>query len=337
MKTRYIVGITYFTENGKELAKRLKDNCPNVFFEEKPDVLELSLWVKQCFYERIPLVFICATGIAVRIIAPFVENKLSDSPVIVMDELGENVIPILSGHFGGANEIAKDLADALSANAIITTATDLHQAFSVDVFARKNGLRILDKDGIKVVASKTLKQEGIQITSSFPYSVEGNLPKNVEISHDSASVPTDVYLSDEAQEGFTLIPKRLVLGMGCKKNKSFEELLEFIKSEFSLEELRQNLYGIATIDVKENEVGLMKLAQFLGAKFMTYTGEELRSVEGGFPESPFVEETVGVSNVCERAAVLGAGLKERNLVLEKKTGNGMTLAAAKRSEIHLSF
>ena len=188
-----------------------------------------------------------------------------------------------------------------------------------------------------MVASKTLKQEGIQITSSFPYSVEGKLPKNVEISHDSASTPIDVYLSDEAQEGFTLIPKRLVLGMGCKKNKSFEELLEFVKSEFSLEELRQNLYGIATIDVKENEVGLMKLAQFLGAKFMTYTGEELRSVEGGFPESPFVEETVGVSNVCERAAVLGAGLKERNLVLEKKTGNGMTLAAAKRSEIHLSF
>jgi hypothetical protein len=70
------VGITYFTENGKEVAKRLKDNCPNVFFEEKPDVLELSLWVKQCFYERIPLVFICATGIAVRIIAPFVENKV---------------------------------------------------------------------------------------------------------------------------------------------------------------------------------------------------------------------------------------------------------------------
>ena len=93
--------------------------------------------------------FICATGIVVRTIAPFVANKLTDSPVIVIDELGKNVIPLLSGHYGGANDIADILAKALGANLIITTATDINNLFAIDVFARDNGLKISNKDGIK--------------------------------------------------------------------------------------------------------------------------------------------------------------------------------------------
>lgn len=329
-----IIGVTYFTNNGKKVLNKLKAECKDLIIEEKPEDIDLSVWTKEAFECHTPLIFICATGIAVRTIAPFVTNKLSDSPVIVIDELGKNVIPILSGHYGGANDIANTLAKALNAGLIITTATDINNVFAIDVFARNNGFKIINKDGIKDISKKILNGGRISIKSKIDSTIVGQVPKEVEIIERGKA---DVTISDEASASFTLIPKRLVLGMGCKKGKSFKELLTFVTCEYSIEYLREHLYGIATIDVKENEIGLIKLAQFFGAKFLTYTSEELEVVAGDYTDSEFVKDTVGVSNVCERAAVLGAGLASRDLVLEKTADNGMTLAAATRKTIELEF
>ena len=333
MKAR-IIGVTYFTNNGKSISEKLKSGCKDLIIEEKPEDIDLSVWTKEAFECHIPLVFICAAGIAVRTIAPFVTSKLSDSPVIVIDELGKNVIPILSGHYGGANDIANTLAKALNAGLIITTATDINNVFAIDVFARENGFKIINKDGIKDISKKVLNGGKISIKTKIDNNIVGQVPKEVEIIKKGKA---DVTISDEASAGFTLIPKRLVLGMGCKKGKSFKELLTYVTCEYSIEYLRENLYAIATIDVKENEIGLIKLAQFFGAKFITYTSKELEQIKGDFPDSEFVKDTVGVSNVCERAAVLGAGLSTRDLLLEKTADNGITLAAATRKTIDLKF
>ncbi len=333
MKAR-IIGVTYFTNNGKSISEKLKSGCKDLIIEEKPEDIDLSVWTKEAFECHTPLVFICAAGIAVRTIAPFVTSKLSDSPVIVIDELGKNVIPILSGHYGGANDIANTLAKALNAGLIITTATDINNVFAIDVFARDNGFKIINKDGIKDISKKVLNGGKISIKTKIDNNIVGNIPKEVEIVEKGKA---DVVISDDASAGFTLIPKRLVLGMGCKKGKSFKELLTYVTCEYSIEYLRENLYAIATIDVKENEVGLIKLAQFFGAKFITYTSKELEQIKGDFPDSEFVKDTVGVSNVCERAAVLGAGLSTRDLLLEKTADNGITLAAATRKTIDLKF
>ena len=129
-----ILRVVYFTENGKHIKEKLN----NAFIlEEKPDDMDLKSWTKDCFSLHLPILFISSTGIAVRTIAPFLDNKLKDSPVIVVDELGKNVIPILSGHFGGANELAIEIAKVLEANPVITTATDINNLFAVDVFAKK--------------------------------------------------------------------------------------------------------------------------------------------------------------------------------------------------------
>ena len=334
MSIKLIVGVTYFTKNGKSTFEKLKAGCKDLIIEEKPEDMDLSIWTREAFEGHIPLVFICATGIAVRTIAPYVTNKLSDSPVIVIDELGRNVIPILSGHFGMANDLAATIAAALDAGLIITTATDINNLFAVDVFARDNGLKIINKDGIKDISKKVLNGGKISIKTKIDNNIVGQVPKEVELVEKGKA---DVVISDEATAGFTLIPKRLVLGMGCKKGKSFKELLTYVTCEYSIEYLRKNLYAIATIDVKENEIGLIKLAQFFGAKFLTYTSKELEQINGDFPDSEFVKDTVGVSNVCERAAVLGAGLASRDLVLEKTADNGITLAAATRKTIDLKF
>ena len=301
-----IIRAVYFTDNGKAVVDKLN----NFFYvETKPADMSLSDWTKDCFDMHLPIIFIGSTGIAVRTIAPFINSKLKDSPVIVIDELGQNVIPILSGHFGGANELSRIIGKVLSANPIITTATDINNVFAVDVFAKKNGLFITDKSLIKKVSGKALKGESIEINQT----------------EDEIII-----------EGLRLIPKRLILGIGCKKGKSFEELKAFVNSFYTDEELEENLYAIASIDVKSEEVGLVKLAEYYGVFFVTFSSEELERVSGDFEESSFVKEQVGVGNVCERSALLLAG-EDGVLVKNKVAKEGMTLAAANRTKINLAW
>ena len=301
-----IIRAVYFTDNGKAVVDKLN----NFFYvETKPADMSLSDWTKDCFDMHLPIIFIGSTGIAVRTIAPFINSKLKDSPVIVIDELGQNVIPILSGHFGGANELSRIIGKVLSANPIITTATDINNVFAVDVFAKKNGLFITDKSLIKKVSGKALKGESIEINQT----------------EDEIII-----------EGLRLIPKRLILGIGCKKGKSFEELKAFVNSFYTDEELEENLYAIASIDVKSEELGLVKLAEYYGVFFVTFSSEELERVSGDFEESSFVKEQVGVGNVCERSALLLAG-EDGVLVKNKVAKEGMTLAAANRTKINLAW
>ena len=125
-------------------------------------------WAKVQMSAKNELLFIGACGIAVRAIAPWVTNKLYDSPVLVMDEMGTYVIPILSGHVGGANEIAVKIAEMTGSIPVITTATDINGRFAVDIFAKKNYLYIENKDGIAKVSSKVLRGEKISIAVEPP-------------------------------------------------------------------------------------------------------------------------------------------------------------------------
>ena len=152
-----IIRIVSFTKAGDALAKKTESLLPEHIFEffhvensaGSTDAIDggtVGEFISESFRHHFPLVFVGAVGIAVRLICSFVESKLSDSPVIVMDEKGKHVIPILSGHVGGANRIARLIAERTAANAVITTATDVNGIFSVDEFACDNGLEIINKD-----------------------------------------------------------------------------------------------------------------------------------------------------------------------------------------------
>lgn len=128
-----------------------------LFYVEQP----LTEWTDEQMKEHRSLLFIGACGIAVRAIAPFLTDKLNDMPVLVMDEQGRFVIPILAGHVGGANELALSLAERMGSTPVITTATDLNHCFAVDLFARRNALHIVNKDGIAKVSSRILAGEEV--------------------------------------------------------------------------------------------------------------------------------------------------------------------------------
>lgn len=264
-------------------------------------------------------VFVGAAGIAVRAIAPYVKSKLSDPAVVVTDECGQFVIPLLSGHAGGANELARRLGEALSAIPVITTATDINDVFSVDTFARQEHLAIVEKDEIKHLSGALLEGKPIgALTPECGFVISGK-PVGQPFSHT-----------------LHLVPQDLVLGVGCRSGVSGDELYRFVSDTF--DEQGWSLYrirAVASIDAKKEEAGLIALSDRLGVTFLTYPAARLAEQPGDFQASGFVQQTVGVDNVCERSALCAAVCEgwlppesrfEDFCLLPKCAERGMTLA-----------
>ena len=315
------IKILYFTDKGKALAERLKAGLTDHDAVIVPKGAPLAIVCGDAFVDNEALVFVGAVGIAVRTIAPLVRDKLKDPPVIAMDENGSFVIPLLSGHVGGANSLALEIAEAIEAQPVITTATDVSGAFSVDVFARENKLKIANRDGIAKVSSSAL---------------EGK-PVTICIKDYPPEEPVDVLIADEeAAKGLkdpakiVLCPKRYAIGMGCRRAKSYEDLRAFAEEVLSNNGIDINDAGcIATIDVKKDEEGLKRLSQAWRIPLITFEAGMLAKAEGDFSHSDTVLEKVGVDNVCERAAVLAAG-KGSQIRVRKTARDGMTIAVAER-------
>ena len=252
-----------------------------------------------------------------RTIAPFLKDKLTDSPVLVLDEAGNYVIPLLSGHVGGANEIALQLTELLGAVPVITTATDINNAFAIDVFAKKHDLSIDKKEGIKKVSAKVLEKKKLSMTIAPEYATKVDVV---------IGTPED---GQKPEPLLTLIPKEYILGIGCRRNKEEQELKAFAES--CLKEAGvdwKQIRAIASLDKKKDEKAILKLAAEHGIPFLVFDAETLSRVPGTFDTSAFVASQVGVDNVCERAA-MAACRDNGRLVLQKRAENGMTLAIAK--------
>ena len=310
--------------------------------------ISTSAWAGEKFSDSDALIFIGATGIAVRSIAPYVASKKSDPAVLVVDECGKFVISLLSGHLGGANELAQQIAESLHSAAVVTTATDVNGLLAVDVFARKNGLRVCNPEAIRHVSGKLLQGEIIVMAvdpacMSPEEMAELQPPKEVKLiswNEAQAEHAVDVWITkkepQEDRKTLVLAPKTAVLGMGCRKNKSYNEIKQMIKTMVDSREIDlDDIYALASVDVKEKEPGLQELAQHLRVPFVVFSAGELKKVPGDFTASAFVAQTVGVDNVCERAAVAAAD--GGSLLIHKQAMDGVTIAVAKREKIVLQF
>lgn len=311
-------------------AARKKDFAKHIQFV----TLSIGEWAREQMMEKNILLFIGACGIAVRAIAPCLTDKLHDSPVLVMDERGKYVIPLLSGHMGGANKIAMRLATKTGAIPVITTATDINGKFSVDLFAKRNDLHIVNKDGIAKVSSKVL--DGKDITMSIEPKYMTDMIKKPDGIHIVSYPPTDfvdVLITTEEKSFDALIhlkPKEYILGMGCKRGKEAEKLEALIQKSIDEAGMRiEQIFALASVDRKKDEEGLLTWSRKANIPFLTFTVEQLQNVEGSFHTSPFVKKQIGVDNVCERAALMACGPGGK-LVFRKHAEDGMTIAIAKR-------
>lgn len=296
----------------------------------------LDEWSRKGFDEADALIFVCACGIAVRAISPCVSHKAKDPAVIVVDELGRHVIPVLSGHLGGANRLAEKTAELIGAQAVITTATDINRRFSVDVFAQKNDLYITDMAKAREISSAVLKGEKIGLICD--YGIKGSLPEELEQVNWEAVHDKNIHIGrkkDKKGYFLELIPRLYVLGIGCRKGKAFEEIEAIaLKAAENAGIAMEDIGVLASIDLKKDEPGLKRLCRKYGLKSRFFSAEELAGVSGEFSSSQFVSAVTGVDNVCERAAIAASGGR---LILPKQSAFGVTAAIGKKEEKELKI
>lgn len=355
-----------FTENGSRLAETIGTKLCGEYeithakkYQKAKDAKDakeaisepLTEWTKRQFETQEGLVFVGAVGIAVRAIAPYVRAKEKDPAVLAIDEQGRYCIPLLSGHLGGANELAKIVAEKIGALAVITTATDLNHKWAVDVFAKKNHLAISDMKKAKEISARILGGEKISVYAEEPFvEILGSLPAEIEripeaaIADDETAIVNDemsaangkaadivigVRKKSSCAQALYLIPKTVSLGIGCRKGMSEERVESAIRG--ALEEygiFPESIEKLASIDLKKEERGILSCAKKFGWEYETYTADELNGMAGNFAKSSFVQSVTGVDNVCERSAVCASAGGE--LLVPKQAADGVTVAAAVR-------
>lgn len=315
--------ILAFSRRGMETAGRIARALEGEYETEclRPEG-NLRPLVEARFSVSDALIFVGSCGIAVRAIAPFLKGKTRDPAVIVSDETGKWVISLLSGHIGGANALALRLARAIGAQPVITTATDVNKRFSVDAWAAKAGLSIGSMDLAKRFSAAILERD-LPLCSDFP--VEGPPPAGVFWGDNGAlGAAVTCLKKNPFEETLCLVPQKLHLGVGCRRGtprSAFEEILSALPIH------PEAVRSVASIDVKQDEQGLLDFcaAHNWGARF--YPAARLMALGGEFTGSDFVQKTVGVDNVCERAAMVSAGPGAK-LILRKTISGGVTMAAA---------
>lgn len=327
--------LTAFTLRGVALALRLRDLLGEgqVWTKEKfkeNGILcynSLSHWTGEQFRLGNDIIFVSAAGIAVRAIAPYVRDKLTDPAVVSVDELGQFVVPLLSGHVGGANRLARRVANLLGAVPVISTATDLNRCFAVDEWAAAQGMTIENRSAAKAVSAALLAGESVGFWSELPHD---QLPEGVT---DNPGVP-GFAVTCETETRFpagmlVLHPQLLAVGIGCKKDlppEQVEETVSMVLKEHNLSP--KSVFALASIDLKQDEEGIRRLGMRWGVPCRFYSAAQLTGVPGNFTPSSFVQTVTGVDNVCERSAVLCA--ENGELLVHKTARNGVTVAVARK-------
>ncbi len=325
-----------FSRRGLETAARVRaalagpeDDCP-VYAPERlagegtvPIAPPLAAFVGPVFCQADALVFVGACGIAVRGIAPHVRDKTTDPAVLAVDEAARFVVPLLSGHIGGANALAVRLAEALGAAAAVTTATDVNGRFSVDAWAAENGLFIEDMKAARAVSAAILEGP-VPLASDFP--IAGELPPGVRPG-ESGDVGICISWKRRSPFGCTLrlVPGVVRLGIGCRRGTGRDAIASLVDEVLETGGIHPAaVKEVGTIDLKKDEPGLLEFCRERGWPLEWHPAEELKQAAGEFTPSAFVQSVTGVDNVCERAAVMHGG----KLIVKKTARDGVTVAAA---------
>ena len=319
----------------QKLAKKLENiSGAEIITKVKCEALpEVSMreTVKACvdtyFGQVDAIVFVTASGIAVRSVAEHLAHKSEDPAIVCMDECGKHVISLVSGHAGGANALTQMLADVMWATPVITTATDVEGRFSIDDYAREHNLVVTDWAKAKAISAEVLAAGAEPVWIEEPVVAQGEEKRACEIgSHQVIITPKDVPVDAQTLQ---LIPRCIVAGVGCKKGTPVDKIEHVVQEAFAKAGLRMEaLCAVASIDLKKEEAGLLEFCETRNVPFETYAAEELQAVPGTYSASEFVSGVTGVDNVCERSAVKYAsehGMNQDQRLLRMQVDGGELL------------
>ena len=322
--------VLYITDRGHSLADRIGSYLTG------SEVLKFdAALVNKLWSEHKAFIFVMAAGIAVRTIAPLLKDKKTDPAVVVLDEKGRFAISLAGGHLGGANRLAEEIAYHLGAEAVITTASDINDLPSIDLWARDNGLIIENWDSLSRVAARLLNERTLLVYSE----IDLQLPEAFIKEHDPRRAELLITKKQRVEtcgscvkNQLYLRPKNLILGIGCNSGTPSQEIEAAVKTVL----LEHNLsflavHSIATIDKKANEPGLLEFAGKYGFTIRSFSADELNSLKG-IEKSAIVFQATGAYAVAEPAA-LRASDTIKPLVPKQKFGNVTVAVALKKAEV----
>jgi len=297
------IAVIALTRGGKELAGRVVAGLENSECCVVTDGVLSTIRRLWSYYDG--LICVMAAGIVVRAIAPLCRDKKADPCVLVLDEKGQFVISMLSGHLGGGNALARKVAAITGGTAVITTASDVTGHTALDLWAAKNNLRVQNTQVMARVAAKLVNEGEVNFFASVACD---RLPADFKVV--DAPALADIILSPavfdplDYPDALVLCPCNLYLGLGCNrgaKAADFELAVRELCVQHHLD--RCAIAGIATIDLKADEAGLLQFASDNNLPLHFYTAEELNRVEG-VSTSAAVMAATGAKGVAEPAAML---------------------------------
>jgi cobalt-precorrin 5A hydrolase len=346
------LAIIAVTDRGAKLAQTIKTHfSADVFVKsgrnpigELNEYVSLRDLINNIFQKYDAFIFIMATGIVVRVIAPSIVHKSVDPAILVMNESGKHVISLLSGHIGGANELACLVAKKLHAEPIITTATDINEKIAADMIATKLNLMIEPFQQLKYINAEIAKGELLEIhldssiknISFYQKKLQGlKLPfKTIDLNKEQK--PENALAIIITNQDLAITPRQLLLkprsvsiGIGCRRNTSKDDILQAIYEACSVADVSSDtIMNMASTIVKNDEVGLLMAAQELEVPILFYENIQLQEIIDKYnvSVSNFVNEQIGVGNVCEAAALLIS--QSKKIVLHKTKFNKVTVAIA---------
>lgn len=335
-----MIGIVSISKQGNELASRLSEGLPNSCcytlskWQQQDSVTingRLSEFCAVLFEKHEALIFIMATGIVVRSIAPWIKDKSTDPAIVVVDDKGLNVISLLSGHLGGANKLTLKVAFLLDAHPVITTASDVNDLPSVDMLAQEVGLIIDDMGDAKTITAMIVNGENVELHDAEEYlnphvlpCVKGAVKGAIFVSNKKV-IPTELPF-------VKLLPRNIILGVGCKKNTDVEGLWQFIASALDEHNIDvRSVLALASISIKSEEEAILKAAASLKCDLQFFETEALKEVDYLFKGSAFVLSQVGVASVSTTAAYLAGG-QSGVFITQKEIRDGMTLSIFEKSK-----
>ena len=340
------IAVIVLTERGRKTALRLRDcfvDKPDLYLHEHCQSAGSSFSFKH-LRQLMPLlwtgysllIFIMATGIVVRQISSYLENKARDPAVLVLDDNGRFIIPLLSGHLGGANAWARYLAALLPATPVITTATDAANLIAPDEYARRFNWKVWPLKNLPQINRLLLERGYLIVWTEYP------LPENHPIKQDSnyRFLPDDqctradliiTACSPTTDSQLFLIPPSLGAGIGCRRGIGTDAVLQAVSLALKQAGVSsQALGGLYSIDLKADEKGLAEAALILKIPFKTFSSDWIQQVntEQNLAKSELVKNKIGVDGVCEAASILGTQMGE--LILPKLKLQGITIALSRQ-------
>lgn len=318
------IAILHLTKGGALLAEKLAAALPDSRSTHREATVAET--AKEAWGQCDGIVFIMAAGIVVRTIAPLLADKKTDPAVVVVDEQGKYAVSLLSGHLGGANELARRVAKITGGTAVITTASDTLGLTPLDLWAKANGL-VPETSAMMTAASAILVNKG-SICVHAPGFVTSSLPPDI-LAVDNPD-DADIVISNRANlppGTLAFRPRNLAVGVGCNRGVPADDIDLAIRETLANNMLSiHSVRNMATIDIKRDEAGIIECARRFGWDIHFFSPDRLNSVSGISP-SPAVKRATGAAAVAEPAALLSA-VADKILVGKTKWKKDVTIAIA---------